>query len=147
MKMRLSRSSRTFSVFVTVMVASLSLFTGGTARGAAIFALVAEENGNLDRLNITTGTSELIANNGKAFEGLAYNGDQTVLYGMVSNAFFDPTSLVTINQTTGASTPVGPNNAALLVMTGLGDGRLFGVDGKNDLYSINPSTGAATRVG
>lgn len=118
-----------------------------TAKGADISALIAEEDGNLDKLDITTGTVSVIKNNGTDFEGLAYNSNESVLYGTVSSAFLEPTSLVTINPTTGTSTLIGANGIALTTITNLASGQLFGVDSADSLYSINPSTGAATLVG
>jgi hypothetical protein len=119
----------------------------GESRADIVTAIVAEENGNLDRLNVTAGTSTLIANNGAVYDGLAFNANETVLYGIVSPSFGSLSSLVTINQTTGANTLVGANGVALSTITNLANGKLFGVGFDDVLYQINPTTGAATAVG
>jgi hypothetical protein len=127
----------------------LCLLLGATdaLRADFVFAVVAEANGNLDRLNITTGTSTSILNNGAVYFGLAYNANESVLYGIVAPTFGDNTSLVTINQTTGVNTPVGANGVALTTVTNLANGQLFGVGFDDNLYQINPNTGVATLVG
>ncbi|HTU18718.1 MAG TPA: hypothetical protein VMG10_11705 [Gemmataceae bacterium] len=125
----------------------ISLAGTGASRGDPVTALIAEENGNLDRLNITTGMSTLIANNGSEYFGLAFNANESVLYGIIAPSFGELTSLVTINQTTGANTLVGANGVALTTITNLSNGQLFGVDFNDILYQINPNTGTATEVG
>jgi uncharacterized protein DUF4394/PEP-CTERM motif-containing protein len=133
-------------VLVFSVSASLTLAGMNASRGDVI-ALVGEENGNFDRLDITTGVTTVIKNNGTVYEGLAYNANESVLYGIVSAAFLSPTSLVTINPTTGVDTLVGANGINLTTITNLADGRLFGVDANDVLYQINPATGAATKIG
>lgn len=117
-----------------------------TAQGGDVLALIAEGNGNLDRLDITTGTVTLISNNGTTYDGLAFNANESVLYGVVG-AVGSLTSLVTINQTTGANTLVGANGVSLTTITNLANGQLFGVGINDSLYQINPTTGAATLIG
>jgi hypothetical protein len=134
-------------VLTSSLSASLVVVGNNAARATEISALVAEENGNLDKLDITTGAVSVIKNNGTVYEGLAYNSNESVLYGTVSASFLSPTSLVTINPTTGASTTVGANGVALTTITNLATGQLFGVDSQDSLYQVNPNTGAATLVG
>jgi hypothetical protein len=80
-----------------------------------------------------------------SMDGADFDGSD-VLYGLSQNSY----DLYTINQTTGATTYVGPTG--FLSGTGLGgltftsNGTLYGV--LNDaLYTINPGTGAASLVG
>jgi hypothetical protein len=140
---------RTLAVLVSCLSASLLPLGTGAARAADVSALIAEENGNLDKLDVTTGAVSVIKNNGTVYEGLAYNANESVLYGTISTAFLSPTSLVTINPTTGVSTLVGSNGngVALTTITNLSNGQLFGVDSNDNLYQINPNTGAATLIG
>ena len=140
---------RLLVVLMSCLSASLLPLGANAARAAEISALVAEENGNLDKLDITTGAVSVIKNNGTVYEGLAYNANESVLYGTVSTSFLSATSLVTINPTTGVSALVGSNGngVALTTITNLANGQLFGVDANDSLYQINPNTGAATLIG
>lgn len=142
------RTRRRFRVAVLGMaVMGLLLSGAGRAEASSVTALIAEENGNLDLLNVTAGTHTVIANNGLVFFGLAFNANESLLYGIVSTSFGSPGSLVTINQTTGLDTLVGANGVALTTITNLSNGELFGVGFDDNLYQINPNTGAATKVG
>src|SRR5215469_4199692 len=138
---RLFQRTKTIrAIFLGILIS----LAGTSASWGDVTALIAEGNGNLDRLDITTGTHTLIANNGSEYNGLAFNADESVLYGIIAPALAAPSSLVTINQTTGANTLVGANGVAVDVVTNLANGQLFAVDFNNILYQINPDTGAAT---
>jgi hypothetical protein len=135
---------------IAVLVSAMGAFfapAGMNASRADVSALVVESNGNLDKLDITTGMSTVLSNSGQVYFGLAFNSNETVLYGIVGPSVGATTSLVTINPMTGADTPVGSNGVALTTITNLANGQLFGVDINDNLYSINPTTGAATLVG
>lgn len=114
-----------------------------TARGGDVLDLIAQGNGDLDQLDITTGAVTLIGNNGTTYDGLAFNANETVLYGVVGSSGIS-TSLVTIDPSTGVNTLVGQNGVILTTVTNLADGQLFGVGINDDLYRINPTTGVAT---
>ena len=140
-------SQRTMAVVALVLGALLSPSGMSASRGSQVLALIAEGNGNLDRLDITTGSHTVIMNNGAFYDGLAFNANESVLYGAISDGFGGLTRLVTIDPITGTNTPVGDNGVALATLTNLADGRLFGVDFDDNLYQINPNTGAATLIG
>ena len=128
-----------------VAIAAVGLFAATSL--ADVQALVGEANGNLTQLDITTGTSSTLRNAGVAVLGLAYHPTETTLYGAVANSVADPSSLVNINQTTGAYTVIGAHGVDLATLTNLSDGRLFGVDVEDNLYQVNPSNGAASLIG
>ena len=56
------------------------------------------------------------------------------------------TSLYRFNTSNGASTLIGNSGANFTVFGGLGDGRLFGVDFSGDLFRLNATTGATTKI-
>ncbi len=119
-----------------------------TARGGDVLALIAEANGNLDRLDITTGTVTVIMNNGSTYDGLAFNANATVLYGLIgAGSSGDLTELVTIDPSTGTNNLVGPNGVSLTTLASLANGQLFGVGYDDNLYQISATTGAATLIG
>ncbi len=136
-------------VLIGTLVMTAALFVAGTrvALGADVYALIAEENGNFDQLDITTGTKVVIGNNDDIYLGLAFNSNGTILYGIVTGSNGDVTRLVTINPATGVNTLIGSNGVALTTITNLANGQLYGVDFEDDLYQIDPNTGAATLVG
>lgn len=134
------------------LFAAASLLPIGTqaAFGADINALIGEGNGNIDLLNITAGTHTTLTNDSALIDGLAYNANETVLYGVTSASLGGPTTLVTINQKTGVDTTIGVNGTgvALSTLTNLANGSLWGVDyNTGDLYEVNPSNGATTLIG
>src|SRR5208282_2208259 len=70
---------RMLVVLTSSLGASLAVVGYNAARATEISALVAEENGNLDKLDITTGAVSIINNSGTVYEGLAYNANESVL--------------------------------------------------------------------
>jgi len=133
-----------------VLGCALGLLGSGFAIPSAkgdVFAFIGEGNGRFDRLDITTGAVSVIGNGGSAYFGLAYNANESVLYGLTGALIGGPSSLVTVDPTTGASTLVGANGVPLVTITSLANGNLYGVGINNSLYQINQNTGAATLVG
>jgi hypothetical protein len=122
-------------------LAALALLLGGTGRARADFIAYANDGGgNFYRLDVTTGGTTFIANDG-LYAGLGW-GPGGVLYG--TNA---ANNLVTVNPLTGATTTVGNLGIVATVFAGLGNGALYAVDVNDSLYSVNPTTGQATLVG
>jgi hypothetical protein len=81
--------------------------------------------------------------------GLAFNPATGVLYGSVDG--HGTAQLVTVNPATARVTVVGPFNAGTATMTDLAftaSGQLYGISssGGANLYTIDPATGAATRI-
>jgi len=136
------------SMLLSTVGILLALVAGTSAsRGQAVFALIGEQNGRLDRLDITAGTHTLIRANSGVYYGLAFNADQTILYGIVSSSVGSLSQLVKIDTATGVNTLVGDTGQALSTFTSLADGRLFSVGYDANLYQLNPNTGAATMIG
>jgi hypothetical protein len=123
------------------LLAAAVLLATGDRSSAGPIALVGTGGGDLDQVDLATGNTTFIANNGSGYDGLAY-GTGGVLYAINGN-----NQLVTVNPGTGANTFVGNTGINDTVFVGTGDGRLFAVDLQDDLYSINATTGAATLVG
>lgn len=105
--------------------------------------------------NVTTGAPAVkLADTTIVLDGLAFDSDGTLYaVGQGDVEGGDPNqgeaTLYTVNQLTGATTAVGPlgvpQNSPVAGLTFAPDGTLHGaIDDK--LYSINKSTGAATRV-
>ena len=110
----------------------------------------------LYRFDVTTGVSVELGQTEVVLDGLALdNKTPQTLYalGQGDSGVLDPasvgTSLFTVNQATGALTPVGmigvPQNSPIAGLTFSTDGTLYAsIDDK--LYTIDTSTGAATIV-
>lgn len=110
----------------------------------------------LYRFNVNTGVAVELGQIDVAIDGLALdNGTPQTLYalGQGDSMLADPatvdTELYTVNQVTGALTPVGPigvpQNSPLAGLTFSPDGTLYAaIDDK--LYTIDTATGAATIV-
>lgn len=129
--------------------------------GVGFLASALDSNGDpthpLYSFDLTTGTSVKLTNTSVALDGLAL--DQQIpqtLYALgqgeagegVDPATVD-TQLYTVNQTTGALTPIGPigvpQNSPIAGLTFSPDGTLYAaIDDK--LYTLNTATGAATIV-
>jgi hypothetical protein len=124
----------------SLLAAAVLLATGDRSPAGPI-ALIGTGGGDLDQIDLATGNTTFIANNGSGYDGLAY-GPGGVLY-----AINGSNQLVTVNAGTGANTFVGITGIQDTVFAGTGDGRLFAVDLKDNLYSIDATTGAATLVG
>jgi hypothetical protein len=89
---------------------------------------------------------------GFAVTGLAFDPATGVLYGVTGGGSPSPPrkSLITIDPITGAGTLVGPevNGGPIADITFTSDGTFYGWgEGSDDLYTINKSTGTATKVG
>lgn len=87
-----------------------------------------------------------------ALTGLAFDPLSGVLYGVTGGRTTSPpqASLYTIDPFTGAATLVGPevNGLPIADITFTSDGTFFGWgEGSDDLYTINKSSGVATKVG
>ncbi len=121
-----------------LMVAAAVGVTSLRAPADDVDAVVGERNGNLDVLDITTGEHTVIANDGsQGYNGLAYNSDESVLYGIIANDVFQNSQLVTVNKTTGVDTVVGGNGVPVTAVTNLANGTLYGVDDSDNLYEIS----------
>ncbi|MEY2543874.1 MAG: hypothetical protein QOE81_1335, partial [Verrucomicrobiota bacterium] len=88
---------------------------------------------------------------GFAITGLRFDPTSGVLYGVTSEVSLNsPASLIRINPITGAGTLVGSevNGRPIADMTITRNGTLYGWgEGGDDLYTINKTTGVATKVG
>ncbi|HEV8440638.1 MAG TPA: S8 family serine peptidase, partial [Methylomirabilota bacterium] len=115
---------------------------------------------NLYILNPANGTiMHTIGSIGFALTGLAVHPITGVLYGSTSNnSPSAPGSLISINKTTGQGTLIGSfgfpsgcggGSQSMADLTFTRDGTLYGfLEACNDdLYTVNSSTGAATKVG
>jgi DNA-binding beta-propeller fold protein YncE len=104
-------------------------------------------------INPATGVATVIGPlgpSGRDVSGLALDPGSGVLYGLALRDSL-PDLLVTIDQTTGLATPVGLTGTnSFSGLAGLAfdpdDGTLYMTDGQF-LYTVNPATGAATRIG
>jgi hypothetical protein len=123
-----------------LFAAGLSLCFAGQSLANPI-VLAGTEDGNLDLLDVATGSYTVISNNGSGYEGLGY-GPGGVLYGI---NYSD--QLVQVNPSTGANTLVGNTGLGITTFAGLGNGLLYAVNYSDNLYSIDSTTGAATLVG
>ena len=69
----------------------------------------------------------------------------STLYGVAP--FFSGTTLYAFNTTTGAATPVGPTGTSSLIgVTADNNGRLLALSFNGELVSLDPLTGAGTRL-
>src|SRR5579885_3417804 len=87
---------------------------------------------------------------GFAVTGMAFDPLTGVLYGVSAPRGTNTRQLITINPATGAGTLIGPLGVVMDDIAFEGDGTLFGWSGRisgSDLYRINLTTGAATKVG
>jgi hypothetical protein len=106
------------------------------------------DKGELFSIDLTTGAVTKIGDLGFIINGLAYDSDNDILYGVGGGQGTSISYLFRINRTTGAATPVGP----------LGSVEFFGLaydatrhqlfaTNQTGLYTVNSSTGQATLVG
>ena len=88
---------------------------------------------------------------GFAITGLSFDPTSGVLYGVTSQLSSNsPGSLIRLNPITGAGTLVGSevNGRPIADVTITKNGTMFGWgEGSDDLYTINKTTGVATKVG
>lgn len=135
-------------VYVAVSVSGVQ-----RADAAPIYAATGgSSNSNLYILDSTTGaTQTTIGPIGFAVTGLAFDPTSGVLYGTTTRRSpLDPSSLITINITTGAGTLVGSNLIGPIADIAFdAAGTLYGwTEGAgDDLVTINLGTGAAGIVG
>jgi len=120
---------------------------GTTGRGGA-------NPGSFFTINANTGTATLVGPTGQsAVPGLAINSKGEVFGTAVNSVFTGDTDLIRINAATGASAAVGRVTSGAVVLDFMdaiafdANDVLYGIDVNNDLYTINPVTGAATLVG
>jgi hypothetical protein len=95
-------------------------------------------------LDPATGGATAIGTQGQDVNGLAFR--RGVLYGLGGDF---TNNLVTVDRATGAATPVGPLGTVSLVDGGISfdmDGTLWGIEDRGLVFTINPSTGAATVI-
>lgn len=119
---------------------SIALASYPVAAFADTFEYVTASNGQFGTVDLETGAFTFIGDTtGNPLAGIANLGG--TLYAVNAS-----NELVTINQSTAASTVIGPTGVTLLTLAGSG-GQLFGTDASNNLYSINLLTGAATLIG
>jgi hypothetical protein len=79
---------------------------------------------------------------------LAFNPVTGQLYGASNNLASGPSSLLTIDPTTGQGTVIGTFSSTQLVDIAFdSSANLYGWSRTGDLYSVNLTTGAATQVG
>ena len=133
----------------SAFAALLAMAGTSSSQAADVSAVVGEENGSLDILDITTGTHTVINGDiGTQYHGLAFNADESVLYGVTAPSTLGASQLVVIDTTTGTDTLVGNDSGiGITAVTNLANGLLYGVDSEDSLYQINADTGAATLVG
>lgn len=114
--------------------------------------------GNLSNLYILDPTTGDVIQNigpiGFAITGLAFDPTDGTLYGVLSNEADSPT-LITIDTTTGSGTAVGGTQGTVADIAFRADGTLLGWCDetanpdlcRDDLVTINKTTGAITKVG
>jgi hypothetical protein len=133
-----------------------SIFTGlacfaltGTI-GKATQVIATTNQGDVLQYNTATGSYTLLATNPAVLWGVGYSS-RGVLYANDSeNA--PNTGFYSVNADTGTLTSLGVVNGSSISGTGtltapVSGGTLYYLDHSNDLYTLNPSTGAATTVG
>lgn len=134
---------RTFKLAALILAVSFA----GLANASTIW-MTGDDGENLYTVNSTTGAGTLIGDFGMSGTyTLAFDKAGT-RYG-IADGFANGT-LVTVNQATGAASAVGLSTGIgnLMALTFSADGTLYaGSWATNNLYIINPITGAATVVG
>ncbi len=116
---------------------------------AADEVYVATNNGSFAEYNTTTGAYTLLGTNATVLWGMGYTSSG-VLYANDSSSSPN-TGLYTVNVTNGALTTVADltgstGGTGTLTAPNTG-GTLFYFDHSNQLFTINPATGAATTIG
>lgn len=130
---------------VGTSVGSTGVFTdeNGFAFDSTGNGFMTSADGNFYRINPTTGTATLIGPTGlgAGVEGLTWRNG--VFYGVTA------ANLVTINGITGAGTVVGALGAVSGNDSGIdfdSSGTLWGLNSAGQIFTIDPTTGAATIV-
>jgi hypothetical protein len=141
---------------------------GASCFGGSINTWIADANGNIGQVNVSTGVATLVGNAGVVLTDIAFSptgalydtstGSATDIgslsgYGSAGDlAFVDGSlylatssnNLVTVNPSTGAATLVGPFGVSNVFGLATPDNvNLYAAAGE-DLYTVNPSTGVAT---
>jgi hypothetical protein len=140
-------------------VAALLLLAAGTAssRAAPLFAADGggpNPNTNLLLLDPATGAATIVGRVGFSVAGMAFDPQTGVLYATTGGRGAGARQLITINPTTGAGTVVGSlrltTGGTLTDLAFAPDGTLYGWGGVaagSDLFRVDLTTGAATRIG
>lgn len=120
---------------------ALALVMIGGAASAAPVMYVHDSSGTLGKVDVSTGSVELIGSMGVVMTDIAFDPDGD-LYGL---SF---TGLYSIDASSGASTFIGNHGIgggnALVFGT---DGTLYAAGSGSGLYSLNTSSGAGTLIG
>jgi hypothetical protein len=125
----------------TVAIVLLLLTLQSVAR-ADESAYMATGTGQFGTIDLTTGVFSPLGNTGQTLAGLAVVG--TTLYG--TSYHTAPGTLYQVNTTNGSLTSVGTASIDYDCFGATPNG-LYALDTSANLYSINPSTGAATLIG
>ncbi|MGA2117883.1 MAG: hypothetical protein ABSH56_24405 [Bryobacteraceae bacterium] len=121
----------------------LCALLGTSCFAGPISAWIADSNGNIGEVDVSTGVATLVGNAGVVLTDIAFSpsGD---LYGI---SF---TELYSIDTSTGAATAIGPlgiasDDANALVFSS--SGTLYTATVAGSLYTVDTTTGAASDVG
>jgi len=129
-----------------VIVGSVLMFLWCVNARADSFSYVTTSAGQFGTVDLNNGDVSIISPLPSTPAGIA-TGANGLLYAAETGLEGAPNELITINSANGTTTPVGPIGVTLTAFAGLTNGALFGLDSSNNLYSLNPLTGAATLVG
>ena len=106
------------------------------------------DGSSLFTINSATGAGTYVGDFGyQDTYSLAFSPTNT-LYAVVDS--YDSSTLATVNTSTGVATPVGAGTyiPELMALVFAPNGTLYGASwGTDDLYTIDPTTGAATEIG
>lgn len=119
-----------------------AVLLAGTTATAAPIMYVHDSNGVLARVDVVTGTVNVIGNMGQQMTDIAFDPSGN-LFGITFGALFS------IDRTTAASTFIGnhaiPGGNALVFRS---DGTLYGAGFQSDeLFTVNPASGATASLG
>jgi hypothetical protein len=142
------------SAFVASAMVMAGLIAGvGRAEAGFLYATDGQNGNpatNLYVIDTATLARVTVGRIGFAVTGLALNPFTGVLYGDTAPRGSNTRQLITINTITGAGTLIGALGVGLDNIAFDRDGTLYGWSGRtsgSSLYRVNPTTGAATRVG
>ncbi len=121
----------------------LCALLGASCFGGSINTWIADANGNIGQVNVSTGVATLVGNAGVVLTDIAFS-PTGALYGI---SF---TELYSISTSTGAATAIGSlgiasDDANALVFSSTGT--LYTATVAGSLYTVNTSTGSATDIG
>jgi PEP-CTERM motif len=130
------------------LTVSLALVCLATLPLMASQAYVATNNGDFVDYNTATGTYTLLGTNATVLWGMGFSSG--VLYANDNN-FSPNVGFYTVNATNGALTTVaditGSTSGSGTLTAPIGGGTLYYFDHSNQLFTVNPGTGAATTIG